>query len=82
MKKFTKIIAMAFVAGFIFASCESTDTLIQKLDKACKAGDVKEQEKIMDKLEKKVTKPDDLTPEQYKAMEAAVASCSESTLGK
>ncbi len=71
MKKM-KFFALAVLACFMFASCNSVDSLIEKYEKACKAGDTVEMSKIAQKLDKK---KGDLTAEQTKHLLEAVTSC-------
>lgn len=75
MKKITRIIALALVAGLFFASCESTDSLIQKYEKACKAGDTVEAGKFARKIAKR-----DLSQSESDALLNAQAACGQQKL--
>jgi 3-keto-L-gulonate-6-phosphate decarboxylase len=68
MKKLKFIAIMA--CTLIFASCSSTDSLIEQLEKACKNKDAKEMAEIIKKLDKK-----DLTKEQELKYNEIILNC-------
>lgn len=70
---------MLFAVGFglLFASCNSFDSDIKKLEKACKAGDLQKAEQLADEFDKKY-KEEDLTTEQKAKFIAAAMECEKS----
>ena len=72
MKKLVMLITVGF--GLLFASCNSIDSYIRKIEKACKAGDLEKAEKLVDEFDKKY-KEEDLTPEQMDKAIAATMEC-------
>lgn len=79
--KALKFLVLAIAACFIFASCNSVDSLIDKYSKACKAGDFEKAEKIAQKLEEK-TKDAKLTEEQTTKIFEASMDCAKAGVNK
>jgi len=74
MKKLSAIVLG--IGVIMLSSCSSPDSLIQNLDKACKAGDAEKVAKIADKLED-MNDQGKLTKEQNDEFTKVVGDCSD-----
>ena len=69
-----KILSLAAVAAFVFASCSSLDSKISDYESACKAGDQKKAAEILKDIDENY-KEEDITEEQASKLSSAAMEC-------
>ena len=74
-----KILSLAAVAAFVFASCSSLDSKISDYESACKAGDLKKADEIAKDIVDNY-KEEDLTKEQLSKLDRAEMECRKNAL--
>ncbi|MBO4644916.1 MAG: hypothetical protein J5642_00180 [Bacteroidales bacterium] len=80
MKNF-KILALIAVTAWAMTSCNSLDSKLNKMEKACEAGDFKKASKIANELDKEYDgKEDKITVEQQEKALKVYTKCAEKAL--